>query len=250
MTRRRAPRRWQLRHVHSSSRFDRSPLSLLRAVRVYLTRAAVITLTETTREPRTRVLRSLPGYDLLKVAGIPGAGDPAVLVRRRRLEVIWVKRWVLSEQRYDLGASLVVAVAVLLRDRHSGRELLVTVAHLPARLHEDRNLAVWRDALETWGILVHAELDVRPDLRVLLTGDFNLCARSAGNRREINRLLDVPGLASSWGRRVRALPEQGTHGQRLIDDTWSNMPLLRVDLLPDDPSSDHRPYRDVFEIGR
>lgn len=71
-------------------------------------------------------------------------------------------------------------------------------------------------------------------------GDINQDFRSRKDRALVrNNYLRNTGLRNGWNR-VGPLPKLGTHGRALLDQPFANT-RMRVRLLPDDISSDHRP---------
>lgn len=236
-----------LDHVHSSSRYDR-PVALLAAqARRFIARPAVdvITWTEVRERSRARVLHELPRWRTYS----PAAADVAVSWHRR----VWRPRLLecpqLTGSRYTTGRgtsspSQRAAVAVLDRRRLDMRALVV-VSHLPAGVEYGNSFRARPAVVSTWQAAVAglhrlvAALRARwrPDL-VLVVADWNTDVRRPAWRHRLREAF--PALSPSWRR--RALPDGGTHrGGRLIDATMTNGRGL-ARLLPDDRSSDHRPY--------
>lgn len=129
---------------------------------------------------------------------------------------------------------------VVLEHRKVKRHLLVGAFHLQLANTAARR-AAWRTEAAT--IRAHV-LDVRrehPGWRICLQGDGNRNQRITALRDAVQaRMLRGTGLHNCW---VGHMPARGgTHGPRsLLDLSVANVPGGSR-LLPDDGSSDHRPY--------
>lgn len=230
-------------HVHSSSLYSRPPASLSHALAAYAgTGAGLVTLTETTG--RTGALRR-PGWGAYSR---PTRTDTAIMWRRDRWRPVarWTTR--LSPLRWyrpDGTRPRPVAAVWAVLERRDGLRVLVSVAHMPPHVQMRDSwrpgvpyrTAAYRDAVDRWGHLVMAARHrYRPGM-VLVVADWNTDLRRPVWRRYVAG--HFPGLRITW---ARPLPRSGTHrGGRLIDATLTDA-RGRAQLLPDDPSSDHRPY--------
>lgn len=240
-----------VRHAHQSSRYDRSPWSLLRAVRAFLdARADIITLTEVAAEDRARMLAKVKRVNARRGRGFKNADDCAVVWKRSRWD--FVATWTTQLTTIvATGPAPPSAVFVLLSHRRTGRTLLVSVAHLPAavdgpygfgsraphRVEQHKAATVtWRRELREL-VLTH-----EPDA-VLVVADWNLDLHRKWARRYV--MAQFPSLRLTW---VGHMPEGGTHGRRLIDATHTDMQVRSVTLRPGNRSSDHRPYDEVLVI--
>lgn len=221
-----------VRHVHASSRFDRSPEALHAQVERLTQRAGVATWTEVDAPARARALR-VPGW---RVFGAESA-------------VSWrLERWRLVHAQRDRITPETWAVSVILEDRGTGERLAVSVVHMPAHVEYgdgfrfNRQADVWRAAVAGQRRLNRALGDRwRPSAR-LVAGDWNVDLRRPSWRHRMARAF--PRLRVTWH---HPLPAGGTHrGGRLIDATFSTA-RGRAHLARDDTSSDHRPYRDRLE---
>lgn len=251
---------WLLRHIHSSSRFDRSPASLLMAVLFFMSRAGLITLTETTNPKRSAVLRTLRGFGLIKVSGVPGAGDPAILYKKKRLAPQRVMRWVLTDLPIpDRGKTQIVAVACVFQDLWSKIKFLVIVAHLPAHLYDVRQMRAWIASVKQTGVKIREFRKKHPGIQAMVVCDWNVDMRNPKNRARIKRLLAVEGMESAWAQNLGPLPDGGTHHRRIIDDTQTDIDVYDIVLIiPGETpgvakmlrdSSDHDPYEEVLILG-
>jgi len=80
---------------------------------------------------------------------------------------------------------------------------------------------------------------VNPRRRHLLQMDGNRDQRQTIWQRYFQaELMLGTSLRTGWH---KPLPKQGTHGNRLLDVAIADFPI-HSELLPDDPSSDHRPF--------
>ena len=66
-------------------------------------------------------------------------------------------------------------------------------------------------------------------------------------REEVDKRIGAEKFRGTWT--SSNLPNGGTHGDRLIDATWSNGKFQDTMLLPDDDSSDHPPLRRRDRVG-
>lgn len=237
-----------VRAVHSSGRFDRPLVELGRALDAYAGAgylADVVTLTEQDGADRQREsLYTAHGWAWFRALR-RGAGECAVLWSHERLYVTGEPRAVeLTSRTYwrkgGAKAAPPHAAIVPLRPKGAGRVLIVSVAHLPVRNTALRRL-VWRYAVRGWVRHLRAELDRYPYARLLVRADWNVDLRTDAGRK-----LVTDALAGLPGRLVvpeaAAGPAGGTHGRRIIDADWTDLPAARSRVIADDASSDHRPY--------
>jgi len=226
-----------LRHVHSSGRYDRSTVALADQAARFVGRAGVVTWTEVAGRARA-VRQAMPGYRTFR----PPESDTAITWRRARWRP--VARW-----GTDLAPGTAGASWALLRDRRHPVRVLVTVAHLPAHVEygdtwrANGRVGTWRQAVATWHAqLTDARRRYRPAL-VLVCADWNIDVRRAAWRAVL--AATFPRLRLTW---TEPYPAAGTHrGGRLIDASLTTAPG-RARLMPDDESSDHRPYRERLAL--
>lgn len=129
------------------------------------------------------------------------------------------------------------AALVPLVDQTSGRVIVVIAAHLPTR-RTARRRAVWRSCMRGLVRQVKAARVRYPGCAIAVAADFNVDHRT--DRALVGRYLEPLALRDAWAGRE---PIAGTHGRRLIDAVWTDVPVDRCQLTVDDPSSDHRPMR-------
>lgn len=234
---------WSLFAEHHSSKYLGDPDQLYVVIKAALRRVPIVSVTEVDRSGRGDALEEIPHADLVR--GPDGArGETAVLVDERRCTVLARRRTMLTDDMDGMRGGQ-VAVAVLVRDRTTGRTVLYSATHTASGVEgaggrlwrAGRRAVEYRQAAVAWRRWLN-ELDAEwwPDARIA-AGDMN-----------INLLRPaVQAFAKTLWRRAR-LPHftgRGTHGPRLIDwfVSWRlRRPLLMV--LPKRPAvSDHHPIR-------
>lgn len=135
---------------------------------------------------------------------------------------------------------------VLLWNLEDKRHLLVGAAHMALANTELRRLA-WRDEANTIRDHFAEKHREHPGWELLWQGDGNRNQRLRVNRELVRRhMLRGTGMHNLWA--VRRPLTGGTHGTRsLLDLTLTTMDG-KSRLLPDDGSSDHRPYESVLTL--
>lgn len=247
------------KHIHSSGRFDRSEASVKAAVRSYVSRdASILTFTEFASESRERILSSIGGelgYRLVS-GDLSSRDDCAILFSDAWRPLYTGTSPVLSSGSYYTARGRPVgtfgAANAVLLDVTTGKRLLVSVAHLPPSVEKgggllgvSRRVAAWRKQQKawkrTWNVLAKRyHVDA-----ILIVADWNVDIKKVGFRSLLRGLQ--PGMKLAWGN--GPFPKGGTHGRRLIDFSFYRgaiKPQGLPYLLPDDNSSDHRPYAESF----
>jgi hypothetical protein len=242
-----------IRHIHSSGRYDRSDAAVKKAIGRYVDDANLITLTET--QKRDKQTLSQPGWTVAKYYG-PGDGDSTVITKDSEWRVLakWSKQLSQYEQRRGPGGPPPPhSLTVLLQNKHTDRQLLVSIAHLPSHVEGDwfkpgsfRGYAwrvfVWRDAVRTWKRHVK-RLAKAHNAKVMMVADWNLNFKRRVFRALVKTLF--PMLHLTW---QSPFPADGTHHHRVIDATLTNLRVKRkARLYQDDASSDHRPYIETLD---
>lgn len=246
-----------IRHVHSSSRFDRSPASLKKAAKRYAKRADLITYTEVEAQKRENSLASLSILGFGTVTGDKSyANDCAIQFRIHRFKLIAHGNESTEAARYTNVKGLLRDPAyvtwAVLRDLITDDCLVVAVVHLASSIEGDlarkratsRTVAFMTGFRGTQRIANRLAEDYKAD-GVMIVADFNLNFKLAWVRTLIKIL--APAYRVTW-KNLAYLPEKaGTHGGRVIDATLVKGRLGTHDgasLMRDDASSDHRPYRE------
>lgn len=259
------PIRGRLRHFHSSSRFDRSGLSMRRLALLWIGWADVLTFTEVGNNARVAFLRRFPGFTLINLEGPNGSDECAMLVKRTKWTVLGKEAPLLSDERIpDRGSRKIRSLDVVLQHNRTKQTGVVSVCHTPAHLEggggpegifrvdgtpaERQQVKAMRETVDAWGTNARAYL--RDHDFVVLTGDLNLNL----HRVEVRRWFggEVKPLRLTWGYNMPPRGEGSHKGGRLIDGSFSNLPVRgkRIFLLDWHPSSDHRAFREVLLLPR
>lgn len=239
----------RVRHVHLSTRYDRPSTRLALFLRVWTTRASLLTLTEV--GGRRDVLK-LPGWTTLQAprGSARGADESAILVRDRT----WTIRTWWTEQLSEIpvgsrGGATVHAVFGLLEHR-TGPVLLASAGHLPSGVQDgdgfadSKKVQTWKESLQWWARVVLQSGAYSPDA-FLVAADWNVDHRRHPWRAYIGSRF--PMLHCTWTDR---LPKgAGTHGNRVIDATWTTLRVRRIRLLRGwRRVSDHRGYVETLTL--
>ena len=241
-----------IRHVHCSSLYSESEGSLAAEVDKIVSHtdpeADLATYTEV--KSREDALRAAsPGWGVYQ----PDRTDVAVLWRQDTWEAKVKEAHKLTDKEWTDGQGhthQTWAAAVLL-ERNNGRRAWVSLCHLPSSVQngcqfkDNRQAAAWRGALDGWHKYWNNSRDRhKPDVGMLVADwnvDFHLkCWRQHLSSR-------FPSLWLCWRDPNMPPDGKGTHGGRLIDAAWSTVKADRCDLLPDNPSSDHRPWAEFLD---
>jgi hypothetical protein len=230
------------RIVLSPSRYDRSPQSLLEAVKSYIKRELhvdTVALTEVGSEERVKPLFGLTSQRVIRVPGKDGRDECAILSRRSKWVVdrVWVEKlsntglptrngqhvWGLCTERH-------------LRWRPRRKHVIDMVVHFPAHhdIYDQRK--AWSESIEQTGMLIRGWL--KRGYHVRVSADVNKNWRSADNRAYLNKAF-AP-LTCNW---AGNMPKKGTHENAVIDQIWSDMPCEGTHVMLLNPSSDHRPSK-------
>lgn len=237
-----------VRHLHSSSRYDRPPATLLRALLGFVKRADIVTLTEVNSEKRAASMRKVKGYSALRGHGFPAADESGIMWRAKVWRLCWSRCRELADKTGSQRLSI-AGLAAIFRHHLTRQKVLVVVLHTPAGvegvyanpLKYPKVAAhhVTVTALQSWVREIVAE---HPDLDgIVIAADWNLNLFKDWVQAWVAR--EFPGLQATWlheGR--RSLPKRGSHGRRLIDWTLTNLRVWKVKLLRRNRSSDHCPY--------
>lgn len=239
------------RHVHSSSRYDASLAALDQQVSKVSTHedpsANLYTLTEIGTAERAAQCEA-DGWGHFHPHD---KTDCAVMWRKSRWEKIETstrrltdKTWVVSGHTHKL-----VAAAVVLGDTESNRRLWVAVVHFPSGVQSGHGWATDNDdAVAAWQSGIKGLKEYRTDQKnqygidcAMLCADWNVNFKIEYFRDYVRNVFDQ--MTCTW---QKPYPNGGTHGDRLIDATWTDG-VREQDawLLKDDDSSDHRPYADI-----
>lgn len=226
------------RVVLSPSRFDRTPMSLFRAVKTYLYGADTIVLTEVSGNARVRRLRHIPGWRFCQIEGPDGRDECAILTKRTKWRVDRILALRLSDTPLPTREGQHVWALVVVRTlRWRPKVRVVDMAvHFPAHHDMPIQRKAWEESTQEAASVARFYLD--RGFHVRISADVNKDYRS-GSTARILRARFAP-LTCNWAGRI---PKEGTYKNRLIDQVWSNMRCDHSYLMTDDPSSDHRPFK-------
>lgn len=242
-----------IRHAHSSSLYSSSPASLAdqveRAVEAEDPSANVLTYTEVGSADRTEVLKEAdPGW----AAWVPSESDVGIMWRKENFDPTWKKAVKLTDKVWTDGHGRKhetwAASAVL--EHTDGHVLFVSVCHLPSNVQDgcafedNKQAAAWKSAVNGWHDHWNRKRDKHhPDLGMLVA-DWNIDFHKSCWMDWVGSKF--PSLYCTWGGDREPPAGKGTHGDRLIDATWSSVRPTKAKLLQDDSSSDHRPYGEAI----
>lgn len=243
--------------IHSSGRFDRPISAVTRANRRLRKRGSIITATEVSARTISEVNAawSAPGWAYAWIRqGSAGereclaSWDTSVwrLVGAPRSEKLTDQTFTRSKayggRTADYTRALVVTLEMV--DRPHRRPVTLVVTHMPLD-NTPKRAAIWLDCAAGLRSLVR-EIRATTQGDVLLAADWNRSWRRPDDRALLEREIARPlGLRQCWDLHQ---PRSGTHGRSLIDGTITDLPMAEPFLLPDDPSSDHRPYGVPFRV--
>lgn len=227
------------KHIHSSSRFDRTTVSLDNALDAYIRHQPdLITLTEVARERREKPLRRT-GWDVI-TGDKSGWDDCAIMYSTNRYKV-------LHSESFDMGGTGRYAQIAVLLDKAEQKRLVVASVHYPASVEYElfkkvtsRDTVLWTKAVWSLKRRVNALKRKFKARGIVIAADWNVDFKKEWVRALIKAIH--PSYSNTW---QAPYPARGTHGRRVIDATLFKGRLKTASparLLKDDDSSDHRPY--------
>lgn len=246
------------KHIHSSSRFDRSVEGLIKAAKKYNSDASIVTYTEVQYEPREKAVRVAGGDGWGLVAGDKSPHNDGVIAYDK---AVWTKVYSESFKATDLTYFKVgggrtqpaYATIAVLEHKETKKRVAILVVHLPSNVESDvsnkkktpRTLSWFssfggtRKRLNTVAKAEHADA-------LMYIADYNLDFKKAWVRTLIKTL--APRFTSTW---TNLKFDGGTHGKRVIDATLLKGKIEvegSARLYSDDASSDHRPYAETLRL--
>lgn len=251
------------RHIHCSSRFDRSAESLETALDTWMDECSLITLTEVANANRAAKLRE-KGWDYYNATQRGGRADDAAICWRKdtwHVKGRWLRRLYGSFKSTNQVLSGLWCSTVLLRHTGTGHLLLVSVSHMPHDVQaaggfkttgdawQARKVA-YQDGMRHWAAHIeNLDRKRKPDA-IIVCGDFNVGLNTDWFRAYMKDRWRKLDLRCAW----KHFPTEGgsIHVQgRIIDGTfYHGMTTDGAELMPHDPSSDHRPYEETFTLGK
>ena len=242
-----------IRHGHSSSRYDRSSQSLTNEAKQFAKatdpQANLITYTEV--KSREQALRDGLG-DAFGVYQ-PDQTDVAICWRKDKWKQQLKETHKLTDKVWTdgQGNSHQTWVATVLLRHNNGHTLWVSLCHLPSNVEAGCNVdsnkqgAAWKSALPGWKSYWDNSRKQHKPTVGMVVADWNIDFHKQCWRQYVAGIW--PNFWLSW-RDPNMPPEnKGTHGDRLIDASWASTKAKDCWLLPDDNSSDHRPWAQIVE---
>lgn len=234
----------KFKHIHLSTRYDRSTDVLRRVVASYIRHdASIMTFTEVDTEKREKVLRQFEGWGF--VAGDKtGRDDCGIMWNEEEWTVL--HKETINVAKYMAG-NIGAAYAVL-EHKDTGKAIVVSVVHLPSSVEGHGRVAggraaEWFLARRNW--VKHAKaLRKRFGAKsIMLVADWNLDLKKKWVRVLIK--AQHPRFKWLW----KNWPVVGTHGNRLIDFTLIKGGLRMVkhpEIHGMTRASDHRAYEETL----
>jgi len=238
-----------IKSFHHSGRWDRSMPLLAAAVREDRKRGATVgTRTEMTTQRHHDVLTARnDGWEVYHPLTEHGYTNCSIEWDSREWEHLRDGVTPLTDIRIYTRKGYLLPPSVLphvrLRHRETGRVVDWSSAHMQLANTLDRR-AAWREEAAT--IRARTKRLMNRGIAVVFQGDVNRNQRLRIYRAKVRVELMAPDTHMLWATKM---PNGGgTHGRRsLLDLTVSSMAGWSY-LLPDDASSDHRPYGSTMRL--
>ena len=262
------------KHIHCSSRYDRSPESLETDLDVWMANSSIVTLTEITNDRRAAKLQEKGwGYYNSKLSG--DADNCGICWRLDTWKRTYGAVRKLSAGTFDRVHGqhnlYIWAATVVLKNVSSGHRLMVSCSHLPSHIMgaggfrtteagwQGRKIATLT-ALNNWSThLQDLERKQKVDA-TLVIADWNLNLKDSWvwnllhdrftDYRSAWNYMPTSGGALAGGATVPKGSPGAGQGDRIIDGT-----LYSGVQVTDGPvqmarvrSSDHRPYHESFQF--
>lgn len=237
--------------ILSSSRFDRTPLSLWFAFIAYLRTyvwTSFLSFTEVSKDSRYKMLTRWAPFQAINVEG-RGKDDCALVLKKKDWEVLRVDAVPLNKEHMPTYyfEALVVTAKHKAKALEGRRPVVFVVFHFPARvegaegIRDNQDGRAWLECIRMLNYYIRLwERRVGP---VVVCADWNVSWDEPWVQRRLAK--ELPGVIFSF-------PSKGTHGHRPIDGWAIYSPKgeirvhRRAEVINDDNSSDHRPARIVL----
>lgn len=243
--------------VHSSGRYDRSLESLLSSVKrlIHMRGVTLVSGTETKARP-TKFLGKNPGWKWVHGVTDDQAADgkDAAYPTRECWVMYSTREWELegystpqiADRTYHgvHGGTLPIArtLRCKFRNRKTGKIFFFYFVHMPTD-GTDLRAQIWVEACDGLHAVISRDKEHFPDAAYVIQGDINKNFRQTDERMLMVKHISNPNkLRNAWAGHT---PKKGgTHGPLgLIDSIFTNVKVKSAALLPDDASSDHRPFK-------
>ena len=265
----------EFKHIHCSSRFDRTPESLESDLDNWMQHSSLITLTEVTNNNRAATMRE-KGWAYYNAKSGGQKDDTGIcwdtdVWKRKSGRVIRM-----SKNTFDRVSGLhnlyIWSSWVVLIHRSTGLKLLVSVTHFPAHIEGGGGFkttgegwaarkSAYQSALTSWATHVHDAVRKGHVDATMCIADFNLNLKQKWVQELLHSKFgkgyriawtDFPTSGQSQGNPHPAPPGgEGTGpGDHIIDGTiYHNLKVTDgPNLMPRVRSSDHRPYNESFRF--
>lgn len=239
-------------HIHSSSRYDRSPASLEAAVNRYIKDSDLVTFTEVEYESREKVLRKVPGWGCA-TGDISPRNDSGIIWDSEVWELIAEGNEVIAAVAAN-GQAPVAATWAVLRHRVTKKVTVNIVFHAPSSVEgpngfiprSQRVLAWWSVANGVRKLWKRLSDQYNSD-GILVCADWNVNIKKAVFRGIFK--TSYPSFSLVWD--GKNFPKDGTHHSRIIDFSLVRGAVKRIRnprIYRDDVSSDHQPYIETLQL--
>ena len=257
----------EFRHIHCSSRNDRSAADLEADVDHWMQGSSIITMTEVANDNHAAKLRE-KGWGYWNAKKNHGQDDAAIAWRKDTWYNPWHATRKLTTRQYrdvdtgQLTTDYVHACGAVLKHTKTGSKLLVTVARLPDGLSAASGWneleAGWRarkaaymECNITWAAWTEQVQRENHCDGIIVVGDWNLDLKADWVRAYLGEVWG-PKYHLTW----KHFPTfgSGLGGNRIIDGTLArHLDTLEGGAILMDKvrSSDHRPYKEqlIFKPG-
>lgn len=244
----------KFRHVHSSSKFNRSPESLHRAYVGYTQKSDLVTFTEVEFEPREKALR-VKGWGVI-TGDESNRNDCGICFDESKFSVEHSEQFLVKDSSYAKSPGgrktdpLYATIAVLGSDSGS---LVLAVVHTPSSVEGNifsknkvARTIVWFRTARSVKRRVNTLRKKHSATAAMVVADWNVNFKKVSVRALFKALY--PAWTMGW-RDLNIVG--GTHTNRVIDATFVKGKIKVISgarLMADDDSSDHRPYTEQLEL--
>jgi hypothetical protein len=242
-----------IRHAHSSSLYSETPQSLAnqldRAIAAEDPDATVLTFTEVGSDNRAAVLKNAnEGW----AAWVPGQTDIGIMWRKADYSPIWKEGKKLTDKVWTdgHGRKHETWAGTAFLEHSSGKTLFLSVCHLPSHVqngdhfYDNAQSKAWKSAVNGWNDYWNNKRKADHPDTGLIVADWNIDFHSSHWMQYVADIF--PSMFCTWAGDREPAADKGTHGNRLIDATWTTGKPSKAKLLKDDASSDHRPYGEAI----